>query len=168
MAKQKLTPEKRVALRKELKRKLAAGVSRSEILKTLSTKFGITPEGMRWYLKEKFPKRSKASTASTGKRGMARRGGQTLGKQGAKAKKATSAKPALNGSALHLPEVLNRLTERDLKRLLSAKKMVPDLEASRRREQELRTRVRELGRELRAESYKARKIQRQIKRLARV
>ena len=33
MAKQKLTPEKRGALRKELKAQLAAGVERSEILK---------------------------------------------------------------------------------------------------------------------------------------
>jgi hypothetical protein len=51
---------------------------------------------------------------------------------------------------------------------LAAKRLVPSPEASRRREQELRESVRDLGRELRAESSKGRKLQRQIKRLARV
>ena len=45
---------------------------------------------------------------------------------------------------------------------------VPHLEAATRREQELRKSVESLSRELRAESSKARKLQRQIKRLARV
>lgn len=173
MAKQKLTPEKRVALRKELHAKQAAGVSRSAILKSLSAKFGISPEGMRWYLKEKSPNGSPQKAAAPSKPKAIKGGSRgqkpaAKGPHGTKPRKAPSPKPALNGNSLHLPEVLNRLTEKDLKQLLAAKKLVPDLEASRRRERELRARVRDLGRELRAESSKARKIQRQIKRLSRV
>lgn len=173
MAKQKLTPEKKAALRKELKAKLAAKVSRSEILKSLSTKFGISPEGIRWYLnaespngsskKVKPPKKAKAVKAQSRKKKPAKKGFQAT-----KAKKAHPSKPSSNGSALHLPELLGRLTEKALKGLLAAKRLVPVLEASRRREQELRSRVRGLSGELRVESSKARKLQRQIKKLAKV
>ena len=49
--------------------------------------------------------------------------------------------------------------------LLATKRLVPRLEASRRREQELRESVRDLSLELRAERSKGRKLQRKIKRL---
>jgi hypothetical protein len=48
------------------------------------------------------------------------------------------------------------------------KEKPPVHQASGRREQELKTRIRNLSGELRAESTKARKLQRKIKRLARV
>jgi hypothetical protein len=57
---------------------------------------------------------------------------------------------------------------REFKRSLAAKKLVPHLEAATRREQELRKSVKSLSSELRAESSKARQLQRQIKRLTRV
>jgi hypothetical protein len=173
MAKQKLTPEKRVELRKELKAQLAAGVKRSEILKSLSAKYGITTEGLRWYLnavspngsarKPKAPKRSKASKSKSRRQKPTKKRPKR-----ARAKRAYSRKSSSNGYALHLPKALGSLTEKALKGLLAARRLVPRLEASRRREQELRESVRDLGRELRVESTKARKIQRRIRRLARV
>src|ERR1700704_5536934 len=93
MAKQKLTPEKRALLRKALAAKVKAGIGRSEILKSLSTQFGITTEGMRWYYKE---------AAGTNKPKKAVR-------------KASAAKPSQNGSSLHLPEILNH-SEGELRR----------------------------------------------------
>lgn len=174
MAKQKLTPDKRVELRKELKAQVAAGVKRSEILKSLSAKYGITPEGLRWYLNAESPSRSVRKAKATKKVAS----GKTKSRKEKPAKKAAkrawgkrasaAAKASSNGHALHLPKVLGELTEKALKGLLAAKRLVPSLEASARREQELKTQIRSLSGELRAERTKARRIHRHIKRLARV
>lgn len=174
MAKQKLTPEERVVLRQELKAQMSAGVKTSEILKSLSKKYGITPEGLRWYMngasgsgtarKEKaVKKKAKAAKANSRKQKPAKKTPKR-----AKAERAHSRKPSSNGHALHLPKVLGGLTEKALKGLLAAKRLVPSLEASRRLEEKLREGVRSLLRRLRLVGSKARKLQRQIKRLARV
>jgi hypothetical protein len=172
MAKQKLTPEKRDALRKELAAKLKAGLPKVKILKSLSEKFGISTEGMRWYWNAASANGTlkKAAPSAKSKPAVGRRPAPKTPKKAvrkSRAAKAYAPKPSQNGSSLHLPEILNH-TEGELKRLLAAKKLVPDLEAATRREQELRKHVKTLARELRAESSKARKLQRQIKRLARV
>jgi hypothetical protein len=148
MAKQKLTPEKRAALRKELATKLKAGIPRVKILQSLSDKFGISTEGMRWYW-------NAASSNGTPKKALHK----------APATKVRVPKPSHNGNSLHLPGILTQHTEGELKRILAAKKLVPHLEAATRREQELRRNVKRLSRELRAENTKARQLQRQIKTL---
>jgi hypothetical protein len=176
MAKQKLTPEQRAALRTELKAQLAAGMERSEILKSLSEKYGITPEALRWYLNAESPnastgKAKKAKAAKKVKAAKAKNRKPRAAKKApkrARAKKAHPRKAPPNGRALHLPKVLGELTEKALKGLLAAKRLVPSLEVSRRREYELKTQIRSLSGELRAERTKARRIQRRIKKLARV
>ena len=75
--------------------------------------------------------------------------------------------PPRTGTRSIFPEILKH-SEGEFKRFPVAKKLVPYLEAATRREQELRKSVKSLSRELRAETSKARKLQRQIKRLARV
>jgi hypothetical protein len=173
MAKQKLTPEKRVALRTELKSQLSAGVKRSEILKSLSEKYGISTEGLRWYLnaespngsakKTKAPKKVSAAKAKSRKQKPAKKAPNR-----AQAKRAYSRRPSSNGHALHLPKVLGSLTEKALMGLLAAKRLMPRLEASRRREEAMRRGVRTLLSKLRAMSSKARRLQRRIKKLVRV
>src|SRR5205814_2028132 len=145
MAKQKLTPEKRDALRKELAAKLKAGLPRVKILKSLSDKFGITTEGMRWYWNAASgngaPK--KAAPAAKSKPAAGPRPAPKAPKKSirkAPAAKVAAQKPSQNGNSLHLPEILNH-TEGELKRILAAKKLVPHLEAATRREQELRKHV---------------------------
>jgi hypothetical protein len=172
MAKQKLTPEKRIALRKDLAAKMKAGLPRVKILKSLSDKFGITTEGMRWYWNAASgngtPKKSAPAATSrpaTGPRPAPKAQKRAFRK--APAAKLAAPKLSQNGSSLHLPEILNH-TEGELRRILAAKKLVPHLEAATRREQELRKHVKTLSRELRAESSKARKLQRQIRKLAKV
>jgi len=165
MAKRKLTPQKREVLRNELTAKLAAGVEKREILSSLSAKYGITPEGMRWYLNAASPNGS----VKKGRPAKGRRPGKKPGpkaSRGTRARKARAPRAASRGRTLQLAEVLGQLTEKALKGLLAARRLVPALEASQEREQELRTRQRNLSRELRAERVKARKIQRAIKRLA--
>jgi hypothetical protein len=197
MAKQKLTPEKREALRKELKAKIKAGLSRVEILKSLSDKFGISTEAMRWYWnaasasgtpkKVAPPAKSKPAAGPRVALKASKKAAPAAKSKPAKTKgprpapnapkkvihkapvaKAHAAKPSQNGNTLHLPGILAQHTEGEFKRFLAAKKLVPHLEAATRREQELRKSVESLSRELRAESSKARQLQRQIKRLAKV
>jgi hypothetical protein len=176
MAKQKLTPAKRIALRTELKSQLSAGVERSEILKSLSAKYGITTEGLRWYLNAESPSGSarkartpkKARATKTAKAKTRRQKPAKKGPKRHRAKRAYTRKPSSNGHALHLPKVLGELTEKALKGLLAAKRLVPRLEAATRRERELKAEIRSLSGEVRAERTKARRIQGQIKRLARV
>lgn len=172
MAKQKLTPEKRDALRKELAAKIKARIPRVNILKSLSDKFGISTEGMRWYWNAAkgngTPK--KAGSAAKNKAVKGRRAAPNAPKKTihkSPAAKARAPKPSQNGNSLHLPEILKH-SEGEFKRFLAAKKLVPHLEAATRREQELRKGVQKLSRELRAESSKARQLQRQIKTLTRV
>jgi hypothetical protein len=171
MAKQKLTPEKRAALRKELAAKLKAGIPRVKILKSLSDKYGISTEGMRWYWyaasSNGSPKKAaKSKPAKTKDRRPAPKAPKKAIHK-ATAAKVHAAKPSQNGSSLHLPDILKH-SEGEFKRFLAAKKLVPHLEAATRREQELRKSVKSLSRELRAESSKARQLQRQIKKLAKV
>jgi hypothetical protein len=172
MAKQKLTPEKRDALRKELAAKLKAGIPRVKILQSLSDKFGISTEGMRWYWNAASgngtPK--KAVPAAKSEPAKGRRPAPKAPKKAirkAPAAKVHASKPSQNGNSLHLPEILKH-SEGEFKRFLAAKKLVPHLEAATRRERELRKSVKSLSRDLRAESSKARQLRRQIKKLARV
>ena len=198
MAKQKLTPEKREALRKELAAKIKAGLPRVKILKSLSDKFGISTEGMRWYwnaasgngtpkkaappakskpaagprvaLKthKKAAPAAKSKPAKTKSRRPAPKAPTKKAIHKAPVTKVRAAKPSQNGSSLQLPGILAQHTEKEFKRFLAAKKLVPHLEAATRREQELRKSVESLSRELRAESSKARQLQRQIKKLAKI
>jgi hypothetical protein len=172
MAKQKLTPEKRDALRKELAAKIKTGMPRVEILKSLSDKFGISTEGMRWYWNAASGNGSpkKAVAVAKNKAAKGRRAAPKVSKKAihkSLAAKVRAPKPLQNGNSLHLPEILKH-SEGEFKRFLAAKKLVPHLEAATRREQELRKRVRDFSRDLRAASAKTRKLQRQIKRLAQV
>ena len=168
MAKQKLTPEKRLSLRKELAAKIKAGLPRVQILKALSDKFGISTEGMRWYWNAASasgtPKKAAKSKPAAGPRPAPKAPKKAAHRS--PAAKVRAPRPSQNGSSLHLPDILKH-SEGEFKRFLAAKKLVPHLEAATRREQELRKTVKSLSRELRAESSKARQLQRQINTLTR-
>ena len=51
MAKKKLSGPQRVAIRKEILKRLAAGQSRSSIGRQLSRKYGVSTVTIRWYIK---------------------------------------------------------------------------------------------------------------------
>jgi hypothetical protein len=62
--------------------------------------------------------------------------------------------------------ILNQLSDKKVKRILAAKKLVPELESARRHESELRGKIRDLERQLHAEENKVRLIKQRIKRLS--
>ena len=51
MAKRKLSGSQRLALRKELKRRIAAGVKPVKFLEKIAAKYGLSTVTVRWYLK---------------------------------------------------------------------------------------------------------------------
>lgn len=167
MAKQKLTPEKRAALRKELSRMLAAGVAPGKIMKTLSVKYGISTEGMRWYVKGARASKKESTPSSApapqpkAARGPARKATKAVAK-----KKRRSPKASRNGQPVRLPGLLHTMSEKSLKYLLAAKKLVPSLETARRRAAQLQARIHKMGLHFRVASRKANKIARKIQKLA--
>jgi hypothetical protein len=49
MPKRKLSDEKRLELRSSIRGRLAAGVPKAEILRSMSQQYGVTDEAIRWY-----------------------------------------------------------------------------------------------------------------------
>jgi hypothetical protein len=51
MARKKLSPSQRAAIRKEILKRLGAGTSRTAVSRDLSKKYGVSTVTIRWYIK---------------------------------------------------------------------------------------------------------------------
>jgi len=158
MAKRKLSDSQRRALREDIWSKMIAGVPRNELVKSLSSKYKISPISMRWYLRTQPPVPAARSTGSAQ--------GPAPEAVGAPQAGIPFGKEAGGGQDVSLLSVLNGLTERKIKSLMEAKRLIPKLQVFRRHELELRGRIRELEKKLESEVGKARGMEAQIKRLA--
>lgn len=159
MAKQKLDPERRETLRRELREALASGTRQSQILDSMSRKYGIALETVRYHLK-RLDHTEKSAPTKKARRGRPRR----VRKAAQTALKARhTAVPA--GRPVRLLDVVSQLSERALRRALKAKKLIPQLEASIRRERRLAERQRAIRRALRAAKTRRRTLQNRISRL---
>jgi hypothetical protein len=152
VAKRKLNDRQRVALREEIRSRLSSGIPQKEVVKSLASKYKISPISLRWYI------RHLPSGNRSGKLLVLPTSGDYHGGPGHVRDQ--------NGHSEPFEKVLNRLSEGSLKRLLAAKKLVPQLQLVRRYESELRGKIRELERRLQAEEGRARVIERKIKRLS--
>jgi hypothetical protein len=168
MPKPKLTEEKRAALREEIKRSVKAGTPQARIFDNLAKKYGVAPETIRYYLKglkKKTRPEPKKRIAQGSPKAV---GAPSKGKAPRKAKRAaphparkTSVKAASNGLAnIRVADAVKGLTTKDLERALEARKLLPELEASRASASSLRAKARE------AEVHVAR-LERQFKKLVR-
>ena len=150
MAKRKLSDHQRVALREEITKRLSSGIPKTAVVKSLASKYKISPISLRWYIRTQpgGDNAGRLRVLPAGRR-------QDAPPDGYK-----------NGRSLPFSQVLNRLSEGSLRRLLAAKKLVPQLNLVRRHESQLRGQIRELERRLHAEEGRARVIERKIKRLS--
>lgn len=172
MAKQKLTKDQKESLRKELREGLTSGAQRSEMLDTLSRKYGITAESVRWHLNrldhiDKGPSKRKGRSRRTS-RGV----GAPRARRGRRPRKTAAAgaagKPTSRGAqSPRLRDLIQQLSVRTLRRALHAKRLLPQLEASTRRERQLAQRDRQIRRLLRKARLQRRKLERRIRRLTR-
>ena len=130
MAKRKLSPEKRVQLRVELKKAVDGGKKVADVLREVAAKYGITTITARWYLK--------SLDGKPGKPGRGRQPGRRSG---------------TSGSAGFLKAVMERTQNAK-----AAGKLIPRWQALVDKESTLRRQALKLGRRLEAVAEKARKI----------
>ena len=170
MAKRKLSPQQRQELRKEMKRKLAAGRTRSEILKEASQKYAIAPETARYYLKQL----EKSGRKPRGKRKPQTRARAQRSKKTRKGKKRRSAKKSsvrtvargVGKAPFTLSDVSKNFSRRQLMRAATASELRIQVETIVGKERRVKDKQRELGRELRILAAARRKLESQIRRLA--
>ena len=151
MAKRKLTEKRRLALRKDIARKLKKGESQGSILRHIAWKYQISPETVRWYLK--------------GRNGGATHRKSDSGKTPTASSPSNGHHPRMAGAGHDLRNLITELSDWKLHRLLKARKLIPELKAYRNRQVELEERVSELSRELTSTRTRTRRIERQINRL---
>lgn len=152
MSRRKLSPETRETLRKDLKERLRTGASRSAVFRELAAKYSISPETMRWYFRTVGGDGHQA-VKGTGRRGRPPARARSRGPKGTKA------------AALQLTTVVTQLSEADLRRLVRARKLVPELNASQRRLMQLRERIENLGQEANREESRVQELERRIESL---
>jgi hypothetical protein len=151
-----LSERQRSAIRDEIKTRISSGVPKKAIVKALSAKYKISPITLRWYIRtqpgieksHKFHVVAPSVPAATEHPGGAS-GGHGVG-----------------SASVPLTSILNQLSDKRVKRLLAAKKLVPELELVRRHESAIRGKIRNLQRQLQADESKARAIEQRIKRLS--
>jgi hypothetical protein len=122
-----------------------AGTSRPEILKTVSTKYRISPESVRWYLKG-----ASGSVAKTN--GTRRLHNLKKPKFG-----------ATNGA--RLLDVVKKVSVKALRKAIEAKKLLPRLQEELKRRDRLALAERKVKRALQTVNARARKLQQMIERL---
>jgi len=150
MPKPKLTDEQKSALRAELRNRLKRGQPQADIKRALAESFKVSPESIRWYLKQASAGRGAANGRKQSKGKV--RGAGRRAKTGAKGIRRTG------GRQPRLIAALQTLPESTLKRILAAKRLQPRLDAERERATALRA-------ELRDTERRARRLERKVARL---
>jgi hypothetical protein len=145
MAKRKLSVAQRAALRKAIRKQLAAGTPQAEVLRSMAGKYSVSPETVRWYLKSAG--NGSASHAKPAKRGASRK------------------TPSKNGHVPGLLGLVRTVSENGLKRALAAKRLFPRLDAQLARRLELLRVVKKAKSTLRRVESRAKKLRRKIARL---
>jgi hypothetical protein len=162
MAKRKLSDPQRKALRQDIQAKLSSGMPRRDLVRTLSTKYRISPISMRWYLRTQPAALAagdgNASAGPLAAAGLPNASGEAL------ARSLLGEAPGNGGRSV--VDMLSGLTPQKIRRLIQAKKLIPKLQVFRRHESAIRGRIRRLEKQLESELGKARGVEAQIKRLA--
>lgn len=143
MAKRKLSPEKRAALREDLKKMMGGDKKTADVLREVSAKYGITTITARWYLKSI----GVAPKARGGKRGPGR--------------------PAGSSSSGRLPKNLGQIVEVQSAKANEAKRLAPKWQRLIDRESDLRRQALKIERRLELVSRRAVKLERRIHDLIR-
>lgn len=137
MARKKLSDAQRVAIRKEILRRLGAGASRTSVARELGRKYRVSTVTIRWYIKAlKGP----------------RLGSRAL------------AVPGSNGK-VKLLDIVKNVSEDGLSRALAAKKLFLELQAKLEESERLRRAEEEIRKSRETLLKSARKIEERLHRL---
>ena len=151
MAKRKLSLAQRSAIRDSIRTSLQNGAPRSQIVKTLSQKYKIRPEAVRWHLQRVLRELALAQDAQVPRSNGNRRVG--LG----------SASVSYPLDELALQDYSDK---RALERARMVRRLMPRWQAELSMELSLRHRMLKLYKTLIAARARAQKLQKQITRLA--
>lgn len=162
MAKRKLSPSQRAAIRKELAELLKTAKTQAEALRTVAKKYNITTITARWYAKSlkgaARPGGKAAKAGATGKAPAARRA--------PKASVQRNGHAAGAGGVQALVAGITDAAERALARARRAQKLVPQWQIYVKKELSLRKLEKKVRANLRAAARKAKVLGRKIKELA--
>ena len=139
MARKKLSPSQREAIRKEILKRLRTGASRTSVSRDLSEKYHVSTVTIRWYIK------SLKGTSV-----------------------ATSTTPvSLSGSsrAMKLLDIVKNVSEEGLSRALAAKKLFVQLQQKLAETERLRRAEREVQRSLQLIAASARQLEKKLYKL---
>lgn len=139
MARKKLSDSQRVAVRKEIQKRLDAGASRSSVGRELARKYGVSTVTIRWYIKSL--------------RGISiQPRAQLIGR------------PSPKGS-LRLLDIVQNISEDGLARALAAKKLFLQLQQKLEESDRLRRSEQEIRKSLETVMASARKLEEKLHRL---
>lgn len=144
MAKRKLSLQQRKTIRREIRQLIAQKKKQADILRAMADKYGIKTVTARWYYK---------SIVKTGKNQAVRR---------------TSARGGVrlaNGASLRLVHQVQSIADRNLKRVLEAKKLIPKWQLYVKKEAALKKLENKVRSDLRAASTMASELHRKIRAL---
>lgn len=138
MARKKLSDAQRVAIRKDILKRLGAGASRTSTSRELARKYGVTTVTIRWYIKSL---KGTASGRST-----------SLPRQGPR-------------SSLRLLDIVKGVSTDGLERALAAKKLFLELQAKLEESERLRRTEQEIRKSRETLLAGARKLEEKLHRL---
>ena len=142
MAKKKLSGPQRVAIRKEILKRLGAGQSRSSVGRQLARRYGVSTVTIRWYIKSLKGNAPGASPAALPV--------VTIGR---------------SHRSLGLLDLVKNVSEEGLTRALAARKLFVQLQAKLAESEKLRRAEREVRKSLEILMASAKQIEKKLRRL---
>ena len=158
MAQRKLSPTQRTAIRRQIQKGLSSELSQAEVLRRVAKKYRISPVSARWYLKGNGSGNGKARHASHPKR---------KAKKVRRFRKHSPTKASRNGNGVRILDAVRGLSREQLRRALTAKAMLPQLESARRRHAALKEQAQRVVKATRAAERHARQLERRLRKLTR-
>jgi hypothetical protein len=152
MAKRKLSPEQRETIRKEIRQLANQKKKQAEIIRTMSENYKVSPMTARWYYKSVVRPGRPAAKARPGRRPN-------------KVARSPKFKPAANGASLRMVQQVQTIADKNFKRVVEAKRLIPKWQIYVRREAFLRKQQDKVTLKLRQVTLKASELQRRIRAL---
>ena len=156
MAKRKLNDKQRANLKRSISQQLAYKVDKSKILKKVATKYSISTETARWYLKSL--QNAKATRNGKPKRQV---------KKTRIRKQRSAVKVHRNGNGLRLVDAVQGFSREQLRRALQAKEVAPQLETSRQRCAALKDQAKRIQKTMQAVERQTQRLEKRFRALTR-
>ncbi len=162
MAKRKLSQDQRESIKDEITKGLKAGTPLAELIKSLSGKYGITTETVRYYSRGSNGASRRTAAKSAGKRsgGSARGTRRTRRIVRRRTARTSRGNGLFRGRASRFLQAVTSLSETELRSAIVAKRLLKAYNGLREREKDLLRQVRKVSR-------KARRLARKLQRLGR-